>query len=489
MYCARLDVPMDWNNTSADGARVSLAIAKLPSKVHVTDPRYGGLLWLQIGGPGGSGVEFLRKHGKTIQTVVDSDLDPSDPNHESRPLKYFDILGIDPRGVNNTTPRLSCFPTPVSRDLWMLQSSTEGIIGSSDVSLKNHYARAEALGRGCSARFRESEDEDDRLAFHLNTTPVVADMVAVLELHGKWRDEEARKWLASRKSHLTEAQRLQITARTRWRKNQERLTYWGFSYGTVIGATFAAMHPHRIERAIMDGVADSPDYYRGEWLANLQDTDAIMEKMCEYCDRAGPQGCALYTTGGTPAIMKRFDEILESIKVQPIGVPARGRLAPDLITYSDVKLAIRGALYAPIMDMTTVIKGLIEISHRNGTSFAAAKQQQQLPSVPTPECRDAAPYAQECQVPSAALGDITTAISCSDGNSTFGMTYSALESYVKQLQKQSRLMGESWAQIRMGCIAWDVKPKWRYPGPFAGATANPMLIVGTVLDPVTPIRK
>ena len=150
---------MDWNSTKADGARVALAIAKLPSRVPVIDPRYGGLLWLQIGGPGGSGIEFLRKHGKTVQTIVDSNLDPSDPHHGPIPLKYFDIIGIDPRGVNNTTPRLSCFPTPGSRDVWTLQSSAEGMIGSSNTAFYNLWARAEALGRGCSAKFKERKKE------------------------------------------------------------------------------------------------------------------------------------------------------------------------------------------------------------------------------------------------------------------------------------------------------------------------------------------
>lgn len=478
---------MDWNSTNADGARVSLAISKLPSRVAVTDSKYGGLLWLQIGGPGASGIDFLRKHGKTVQSIVDSDLDPSDPHHGVIPLKYFDIIGIDPRGKNNTIPSLSCFPTPGSRDLWTLHSSAEGMIRSSDGSFYNLWARVEALGKRCSARFRESEKGEDKPAFHMNTTPVIADMIAILELHGKWRDEQARKWMASQKSYLTEAQRLKITERTRWKETQEKLLFWGFSYGTVVGATFAAMQPHRIERAVMDGVVDSPDYYRGECLANLQDTDAIMNKMFAYCDRAGPEGCDLYTQGGTAAIWKRFDEILASIKEHPVGAPASGARAPALITYSDVKLAVRGAIYAPIQEFSTLAKGLIEISHRNGTSFAAARQQH--PSVPTTECRDAPPYAQDCHVPSVTLGEATMAISCSDGNSKLGMTRSAFGSYVKRLRQQSQLMGESWAQVRLGCIAWDVKPKWRYPGPFAGTTAKPMLLIGTTMDPVTPIQK
>ena len=99
---------MAWNSPDADGPRVNLASAKVPAIVPVTDPRYGGLLWLQIGGPGSSGVNFILNDGKTVQMIVDSKLDPSDTQYDqSNPPKYYDVLGIDPRGVNNTTPRMS----------------------------------------------------------------------------------------------------------------------------------------------------------------------------------------------------------------------------------------------------------------------------------------------------------------------------------------------------------------------------------------------
>jgi hypothetical protein len=41
-------VPMDWNDTSA-GAKVAIAITKIPAKVDVVDPRYGGAILINPG--------------------------------------------------------------------------------------------------------------------------------------------------------------------------------------------------------------------------------------------------------------------------------------------------------------------------------------------------------------------------------------------------------------------------------------------------------
>jgi pimeloyl-ACP methyl ester carboxylesterase len=39
------------------------------------------------------------------------------------------------------------------------------------------------------------------------------------------------------------------------------LSYWGFSYGTTLGATAASMFPERIDKMLLDGVQNPYEYY------------------------------------------------------------------------------------------------------------------------------------------------------------------------------------------------------------------------------------
>lgn len=235
--CARLSVPLNWNTSVEEqdqGPRAAIAVIKLPAKVPVTDPRYGGPVVLNPGGPGESGVHQVLSDGKHLQTALDSPVSPSqstlgvDGSHAG---KYFDILSFDPRGVNNTTPALSCFPHAFNQQTWLLRFLDVGLLWDSESAVGLEWSRAAALGASCSA----GRSKDDILPY-VNTAQVVEDMVEIIEREGEWREKEAEALLGSLdkgRKQLDGTAVQEIRERTAYRPGEEKIQYWGMSYGTV----------------------------------------------------------------------------------------------------------------------------------------------------------------------------------------------------------------------------------------------------------------
>ncbi|PPK63229.1 alpha/beta hydrolase [Actinokineospora auranticolor] len=82
--CATLSLPVDW--AKPRGARFDLAVARRTA----TDPRKRtGVLLINPGGPGGSGVDFALEANTFFSPRV---------------LERFDVIGFDPRGVKRSAP-------------------------------------------------------------------------------------------------------------------------------------------------------------------------------------------------------------------------------------------------------------------------------------------------------------------------------------------------------------------------------------------------
>ena len=82
IQCTTLAVPLDWSHPS--GEHIELALARRPAE----GERLGVLL-VNPGGPGGSGIDYLRDSGDTLGASV---------------RDHFDIVSWDPRGVGQSAP-------------------------------------------------------------------------------------------------------------------------------------------------------------------------------------------------------------------------------------------------------------------------------------------------------------------------------------------------------------------------------------------------
>jgi pimeloyl-ACP methyl ester carboxylesterase len=86
--CGLLTVPLDYANPG--GAKIQLMVSRILHKV--ADADYQGIMLVNPGGPGGSGLGLARL-GEFV------------PNHGGDP---YDWIGFDPRGVGRSIPSLSC---------------------------------------------------------------------------------------------------------------------------------------------------------------------------------------------------------------------------------------------------------------------------------------------------------------------------------------------------------------------------------------------
>ncbi|KAK0886986.1 hypothetical protein LTR02_017643 [Friedmanniomyces endolithicus] len=153
-------------------------------------------------------------------------------------------------------------------------------------------------------------------------------MLEIVERHGEWRETEARRLLGC----VTN-----VPSTLLYKPEEEKIQYWGFSYGTYLGNTFAAMFPDRVGRLIVDGVVDAYDYKKSLWSDNLLDTEKDLQGLYYHCARAGYPACALANkTSVTTAkgVENRVLNITYSLYHNPLPVISP---SPEVITYSDVK--------------------------------------------------------------------------------------------------------------------------------------------------------
>jgi pimeloyl-ACP methyl ester carboxylesterase len=194
-WCGTVTAPMDWDDPSADS--IELAVTVAPA----TGERRGAIFY-NPGGPGASGVEYVRDFGDYL-------LAPAVREH-------YDLVGFDPRGVGGSTP-ISCYDDPAELYEWLWEippgPAPEPL---SDADLEQQLESAQWFADSCL------EHTGAFLEF-VGTEQVASDLDLLRALMG-----------------------------------EQQLHYLGVSYGTLIGATYADLFPEHVGRMVLDA-AVAPD--------------------------------------------------------------------------------------------------------------------------------------------------------------------------------------------------------------------------------------
>jgi pimeloyl-ACP methyl ester carboxylesterase len=223
-----------------------------------------------------------------------------------------------------------------------------------------------------------------KIAQYASTAMVARDLVELAERHGQWREKQARIKHADQKA----------MHRLRWNRGEEPLLVSMLSYGTLLGSTLAAMQPHRVHRFHLDGVVDATEYFAGQLNGDAVDSDLVVEKFFEYCALAEPDDCPMWAGNSSIDTRRRLEDIYTGIRLNgPVAVPRSMLVGPDIITLSDVKKQVRNLLYSPLTNWSKFARMIAPLTERNGTAFAAYKQDkwEQLPKAFDPEDPATAP--------------------------------------------------------------------------------------------------
>jgi pimeloyl-ACP methyl ester carboxylesterase len=187
--CATLKVPLDYAKPA--GTQISIALARLPASV--PSSRIGSLV-INPGGPGGSGIEFLKSAGESLFSQALRD--------------RFDIVSFDPRGVGDSTA-VECLDGPELDRLNALDPTPDT------------PAERDALIAGAKEFDQACETNSGDLLPYMSTVDAARDM------------DQIRQGLG-----------------------EAKLTYLGFSYGTFLGTVYAGLFPTNIRAFVLDGAID-----------------------------------------------------------------------------------------------------------------------------------------------------------------------------------------------------------------------------------------
>ncbi|GIF42473.1 alpha/beta hydrolase [Actinoplanes xinjiangensis] len=385
------------------GPTTTIALSRRPAD----DPaRKIGTIFVNPGGPGGAGRGMVRSSARIASPEV---------------LARFDLVGFDPRGIGASDP-VQCYPTD---------------------------AEAEAVL--------------ERIA----NVPITREQIRNT-LTANWEYTEACKRnmgpLLTHMSTLNVAKDLDLLRRG---AGDSRLTFIGYSYGTLIGATYANLYPSKVRAVILDGNVD-PDQRTNHRLANkfgrAGGFELALTGFLAECDKAGA-ACAF--SGDARG---KFDRLRDRLRQGPAEIPGEGTVTIDaLVGYIGQQLYNMGNFPAAARTLQSTYDAVF------GDPAALRSAGTGLPKAPPGRGWLGDAYAYNSN-------DSFYAVNCADA--PLPRNPALYPGFAAVFEKAYPTFGRAEAFSEVGCANWPVV-KEAYDGPWNRRTAQTILVVNPTYDPAT----
>lgn len=352
-------------------------------------------LFVNPGGPGASAMDFAVRMAGAVGAKVAS---------------TYDIVGVDPRGVGQSTP-LSCLSDPD------FDTFIDGDPTPDDPAEARAYERSSTtLGKAC-------QEHSGALADHVSTAEVARDMDIARALLGR-----------------------------------PKLDWFGASYGTDLGATYATLFPHRVGRMVLDGAVDpSLDAFESA-MAQAVGFDRALDAFIAACAKA--KDCPLESDHA--GAVRQLQQFLADLDAHPL--PVGDRRLTEGRAYFGLALPLydRGAWDVLTVALRTAFAGDGEALLRLSDLYFS---------------RDVAgDFADNS-------GQVIFAVSCLDADDR--PSEKQVRAQLPTFAKASPVFGGFLGWAPLGCTGWPALSNT--PQPAIDATgAPPILVLGTTRDPATP---
>ncbi|MDI3407746.1 alpha/beta hydrolase [Streptomyces cavernicola] len=366
----------------------TIDVALIRKRATDEDRRIGSLLY-NFGGPGGSGVATL----------------PLAAADYTKLNSRYDLVSFDPRGVGDSAG-VRCVD---DREMDELTSAKEGV---PDTSAEERRLLAEQKEYVAAC-----EQHSGKVLPHLTTENTARDMDLMRQVLG-----------------------------------DDKLHYFGISYGTELGGVYAHLFPKKVGRAVLDAVVDPS---KGTVQSAISQTRGFQHALDNY----------LKSTGKDPKQGTReLAALLEGLDTKPLST-LDGREVTRNLALTGVASSLYSEETWPYLS-----KALLEAKAGKGDTLLLLAD---VYNSRDPQGR----YGNQ-----QAAG---AAIRCADSSERF-----TLDDVKKQLpayEKESPVFGALLAWGLPSCNGWPVTGERATPEVGAEGAA-PMLVIGNTGDPATPVE-
>lgn len=241
---------------------------------------------------------------------------------------------------------------------------------------------------------------------------------------------------------------------------EKQISYLGYSYGTLLGAVYADLFPDRVRAFVLDGAVD-PERDGAE--LTVEQSRGFEDALTSFFAWCAADTTCPFNSGGDPAAA--YDAVMAAVELAPI--PDRG--GDRTLGPGEAQSGVASALYDRDNGWPALARALTDARGGDGGGLLALF---------------GLIVGREPDGSYSNLNEANAAVNCIDSGEPNG-DIAPFDALYERLRRETPRIGASSAYLGLPCAFWpaDATP---IELPLDATGAAPILVIGTLDDPVTP---